>query len=226
MMKYGTLFLLIVCVLPLYAGVKGDVRQGGKLYSKGKYGQALTKYQHALQQDPHNAQASFGAGASAYYLKEYPQAAQAFEQAAQVDEGLHQDALFNLGNTYYRAGEKQQAISAYKQAILANPQDKEAIHNLQLLLQEQKNQQNKNDQNNQNQDKNSQNQDRQEQNNQGQAPQQNPAQDPQPQDPQQQKDQLDKQDAQRVMQLARDNEYKRPMQPGPADGDDSVEKDW
>ena len=227
MMKWSVIFLLISCVAPLQAGVKGDVRQGGKLYAQEKYGAALSKYKQALQAYPQNKQAQFGAGAAAYYLKDYDQAAQAFENTAETSAELRQDSLFNLGNTHYRAGHKQEAIAAYKQAILHNPQDKEAIHNLQLLLKEQQ-QQNKNNQNNENKDKNSQNQDQQEQqDNKGQAPQQqDPQQNKQPQDPQPKQEGMNKQDANRVMQLARDNEFKRPSHPGQSAGDESVEKDW
>lgn len=227
MMKFYVFFLFITLSAPLYAGVKGDVRQGGKLYAQEKYGEALSHYEKALQADPQNDQARFGAGAAAYYLKEYDQAAKAFENTAENSGQLRQDSLFNLGNTHYRAGHKEQAIAAYKQAILHNPQDKEAIHNLQLLLKEQQ-QQNKNNQNNENKDKNSQNQDQQEQqDNKGQAPQeQDPQQNKQPQEPQPQEQGMNKQDANRVMQLARDNEFKRPSHPGQSGEDDSVEKDW
>lgn len=227
-MKYAIL-LPFLTALPLYAGVNGDVRQGGKLYAHEQYGQALSKYQSALQKAPNNPQANFGAGAAAYYLKDYDTAAKAFETTIDNSPELRQDALFNLGNTHYRAHQKQEAIAAYKQAILQNPQDKEAIHNLQLLLKEQQHEQNKNNQNNENKDKNSQNQDSQDQqNNQGQAPQQqDPQQNKQPQEPKpQQQRGMNQQDAQRVMQLARDNEYRRPTQPGPAGNDENVEKDW
>ncbi|MBR2081531.1 MAG: tetratricopeptide repeat protein [Elusimicrobiaceae bacterium] len=227
-MKRVTWLLMFALSAPLYAGVNGDVRQAGKLFAHEKYGEALTRYERALSQDPQNEQANFGAGAAAYYLKEYDQAAKSFETAAQGSDTLRQDALFNLGNTYYRSQHKEQAIAAYKEAILQNPQDKEAIHNLQLLLKEQQNQKNKNNQNNENQDKSSKNQDQQDQqNNKGQAPQQNESQpDQQPQQPDQPQQGMNKQDANRVMQLARDNELKRPTQPGPAGGDDRVEKDW
>lgn len=219
------IFFLCLFALPLHAGVNSQLRQAGKLYKQEKYGQALASYQKALQQDPSNAQAAFGVGAAAYYLKEYQQAQQAFENIPNTQSSLEQDALFNLGNTFYRSGQKEQAIEAYKQAILQNPQDKEAIHNLQLVLQDQQNQQNKNNQNNQNQNKNSQNQQQQDQQNSaGQSSQDQ--QNQQPQQPQEQKNQLDQQSAQRVMQLARDNEYKRPTQLGQNTADDQVEKDW
>lgn len=228
MMRIWIFFLLLAVAAPLQAGVKGDVRQGGKLYAQEKYGEALSRYEKALQADPQNDQARFGAGAAAYYLKEYDQAAQAFKHTAETSGTLRQDSLFNLGNAHYRAGHKEEAIAAYKQAILHNPQDKEAIHNLQLLLKEQQNQTNKNNQNNENKDKNSQNQDQQEQqNNKGQAPQQQDSQQPkQPQEPQPKQEGMNKQDANRVMQLARDNEFKRPSQPGQSGPDERVEKDW
>ncbi len=228
MMRYIGLLVLIVTFLPLHAGVNSRLRQAGKLYDNEKYGQALETYQQALQEDATNSKAAFGAGAAAYQLKDYQQAAQAFEAVSQdTTSPLGHDALFNLGNTYYRAGDKQQAVAAYKRAIVQNSDDKEAVHNLQLVLQEQQNQQNKNNQNNQNQNQQSQNNDaKEQQDNKGQAPQQKEQPPQQPQQPQDQQSQLDKQAAQRIMQMARDNEYKRPTQPGQNSGDDNVEKDW
>ena len=146
-MKKFILLLYLSFTLPLQAGTNAAVRQGSRLYAQEKYGQALSKYNRALQANPHDAQANFGVGAAAYHLKEYQQAATAFQAALENSEELRQDSLFNLGNTYYRANQKPQAIAAYKQAILNNLQDKEAIHNLQLILKEQQNQQNKNNQN-------------------------------------------------------------------------------
>ena len=115
-MKKITVFLCCLCASPLLAGVRGDLRQGGKLYNAQKYGQALEAYQKILQKNPQSAPASFGAGASSYYLKDYKTAATAFEQTAQSEDKLQQDALFNLGNTYYRANDKEKAIAAYKKS--------------------------------------------------------------------------------------------------------------
>ena len=211
--------LLLFITLPLYAGVRGDLRKGGKLYRQKKYGQALSKYHEILQRDPHQEEASLGAGAAAYYLKDYAAAQTAFEQAAQQQGPRQTDALFNLGNSYYRAQQPQQALKAYRQAILKNPNDKEAIHNLQLILESQQNQANQNQQNNQNQNNNSSNQQNQkDQKNQGDKPDksensssQNPA---------------DKEAADRVMQMAQDQEFKPYPQTGKGAADSSVEKDW
>lgn len=220
-MKKLACFLLILSASSAFAGVRGDLREAGKLYQDKKYGQALAKYQTALQKAPHKEQASFGAGAASYYLKDYQSAEKAFENTAEQNGKLRQDALFNLGNAYYRAGDKEKAVSAYRQAIVANPKDKEAVHNLQLIIEQQQSEQNQNNQNQQNSNNNSSNQSKQDQNNKGQAPQ-DKGQEEQPSKPQ---DTMNKDDADRVMQMARENEYKKPTQPGEAQ-DPTVEKDW
>lgn len=216
-MRTPLLFLLLFIFTPALAGVNAGLREGGKLYEDKKYGQALAAYNQILRDAPQDEAASFGAGAAAYYLKDYGSAEAAFKQAARQEGELEQDALFNLGNAYYRAGDKKQAAAVYRQVILKNPKDKEAVHNLQLILEEQQNQNNDNNQNNQNQSQNSPNQGggngQNEQNSSGQ--QQEPP----------SKNQENKDAADRIMQMARENEYKKPQQAGTAQ-DDTVEKDW
>ena len=216
-MRKLILLLLMFTACSAWAGVQADLRESGKLYQEQKYGQALAKYNEILRYSPQNEDASFGAGAAAYYLKDYGTAESAFKQAVRQEGKLQQDALFNLGNAYYRAGDKQQAKEIYRQAILKNPKDKEAVHNLQLILEEQQNQNNQNDQNNQNQNQNSSNQSGGGNNNDknsSEEQQQNTAQDKENKDA-----------AQRVRQMARENEYKKPQAAGTAQ-DDTVEKDW
>lgn len=215
-MRKPLLLLLMFAACPALAGVQADLREGGKLYEEQKYGQALAKYNEILRSSPQNEDASFGAGAAAYYLKDYGTAESAFKQAVRQEGKLQQDALFNLGNAYYRAGDKQRAKEVYRQAILKNPKDKEAVHNLQLILEEQQNQNDQNNQNNQNQNKNSPNQSGggNDDKNASEGQQQNASQDKENKDA-----------AQRVMQMARENEYKKPQAAGAAQ-DDTVEKDW
>lgn len=215
-MRKPLLFLLMFAACSASAGVQADLREGGKLYEEQKYGQALSKYNEILRSSPQNEDASFGAGAAAYYLKDYGTAESAFKQAVRQEGKLQQDALFNLGNAYYRAGDKQRAKEVYRQVILKNPNDKEAVHNLQLILEEQQNQNDQNNQNNQNQNKNSPNQSGggNDDKNASEGQQQNSAQDKENKDA-----------AQRVMQMARENEYKKPQAAGAAQ-DDTVEKDW
>ncbi len=218
MKKLLTLVLLFLLTSTLYAGVRGQLRQGGKFYQDKKYGSALNVYQNILKEYPADQRALFNAGNAYYRLNEYTQAEETYKKAAELNGDYAQSALYNLGNAYYRAGQKEQAIEAYKAAILQNPQDKEAIHNLQLLL-EQQQQQNKNKNNQDNKDDQSDNQNpQQNQDQKGQNPQQ-------PQQSQNQDNQLSQQDADRIMSMAKENEYK----PGAAANrspDQTVEKDW
>lgn len=217
MRKQTVCFLILLTSVSLYGATRGELRKGGNLYQKKQYGQALSTYQQILKETPANDEAAFGAGASAYYLKDYQTAQNAFEGLSNQNGKLQQDALFNLGNTYYRAQQNDKAIDTYRQAILKNPQDKEALHNLQLIINQQQNQQNQNDQNQQNQDKDSKNQDKNDNQNKGQSPQEQK---------QQQQNQMNQEDAQRVMQMARDNEHKAPQQKGNNGPSSGVEKDW
>lgn len=202
---------------PAQAGVRGQLREGGKLYKEQKYGLALNSYHSVLKERPDHQRALFNAGNAYYRLNEYTQAEETYKKAAGLKGDYSQSALFNLGNAYYRAGDRQKAIESYKAAILADPQDKEAIHNLQLVMrQEQQDKDNQN--NNNNQDQSSDNQDQQDNDGKGQAPQQ-------PDQSQNQAGKLSKSDADRVMAMAKENEYKR------ASGanhrpEQTVEKDW
>lgn len=216
-MRTPLLLLLLLTAAPAFAGVQAGLREGGKLFEEKKYGQALAAYNQILRDKPQDEAASFGAGAAAYYLKDYGSAEAAFKQAARQEGSLKEDALFNLGNAYYRTGDKKKAAEIYRQVILQNPKDKDAVHNLQLILEEQQNQNNNDNQNNQNQ-----NQDSPNQSGGGAQNDQNSAGD---QTQNSSQNQENKDAADRIMQMARENEYKKPQSAGAAQ-DDTVEKDW
>ena len=219
-MRKWMIGLSVFYALPLWAGVQSDLRQSGKLYEQKKYGQALSKYNDILKEHPSNQEAALGAGSAAYYLKDYEAAQSAFSQASEQVTPRQSDAFFNLGNAYYRAQNAQKAKQAYRQAILKNPQDKEAIHNLQIILEENQNQQNNNNQNNQNEKDDSSNQ----QPKGGQQPQ-NGGDNSEKNEP----SQADKDAAQRIMQMAQQQENQlRQTQQGNNRGvsDNLIEKDW
>lgn len=227
-MKHWLVLIGLFFALPLWAGTQGELRKGGKLYAAKKYGQAFAHYNDILKTSPQQEQAAFGLGASAYYLKDYQAAAQAFEQVSTQNGLRAQDALFNLGNTYYRAGQQKKAVQAYRQAILANPNDKEAIHNLQLILQEENSQKqnNQDQQNNQNEQSSSPNQQTGDQNNPaGGSKEKNDSSSKTPAPQEDAQRQAEKEMAEQVIRMAKENEHKpnRQAQPAPLV---SVEKDW
>ena len=219
MKKWISMIGVLAIAVSAQAGVRGQLRQGGKLYNAQKYGSALNVYQNILKQNATDQHALFNAGNAYYRLNEYTQAEELYKKAAEIPGTYGQSALYNLGNAYYHAGNKTQAIEAYQKAILQNPQDKEAIHNLQLIIQEKQSQKdsNKNNQDNQN-DRSDNQQSKDQQDNKGQSPQQ-------PEQSQPQNGQLSQQDADRVMSMAKESEYK----PGASSNmmsESSPEKDW
>ena len=217
MRKIFALLFLLTFTASLQAGVRGQLRQGGKFYNAQKYGSALNAYQNALKENANDQRALFNAGNAYYRLNEYTQAEELYKKSAQLLGDYAQSSLYNLGNAYYHAGDKDKAIEAYRQAILQNPADKEAIHNLQLILQEKQDNQNDNQNNQDNQNDSSDNRQNQDPDNQGQEPQE---QNQQPQD-----GQLNQQDADRVMAMAKESEYKPGAQTG-GQQESALEKDW
>ncbi len=218
MNKILCVLLFSLLAVSALAGTRSALREGGKFYNDEKYGSALNSYQTILKEQPNHEQALFNAGDAYYRLNEYTQAEEQFKKAAEAGGEYAQSALFNLGNTYYRTGNRKKAIETYKAAILANPQDKEAMHNLQLvLMQEQQKQENQNNENNQ--DDKSDNQNQQDQDNQGQSPQEL-----EQNQQEQQQNKLSQNAADRVMAMAKENEYKRA--PSGGKPEQMVEKDW
>ena len=213
-------FLFLFFTVSLQAGVRGKLRQGGKFYNDQKYGSALNHYHEILKQNPNQQQALFNAGNAYYRLNEYTQAEEMYKKASKTSGDYAQNALFNLGNTYYKAGKKEEAKKAFQAAILKDPSDQEAIHNLQLIMQQEKQDQNNqnNNNNSNNQGQSSENQNQQEDENNAQAP------DRQNNNPNQQ-GQLSKNDADRIMSMARENEHRAPTG-SRGRPEKLVDKDW
>lgn len=243
-MKYLLTLILLVLALPLMAQ-NSALRAGNKAYEKGKYGSAFDYYEKATQKGALQ-EGAYNAGSALYRLKDYEASSQAFltsfdagkEETNKKKQQLAQDALFNSGNALYQAGHKEEAKTAFRQVIMNNLSDKDAIHNLQIILKEE--QQSKKDDEKQNQKQNQQQQDKQQQeqnqnnqekeqqnqqNNQQQEQQdkQQQEQSEQEQDKQQAKEDQKKEEANNILQMAQ--EYKKDF-PKNKNNSYRVEKDW
>jgi len=82
----------------------------------------------------------FGAGSAAYKMEDYESAVQYFRQSALLGLTVENrsDALFNLGNAYYRANLLKQAVLSYQQALNYLPNNAKTQHNLALAQQRRK----------------------------------------------------------------------------------------
>lgn len=235
MSKYFVL-LFLFCPLLLNAGVKSDLKLGNKAYSRGKYGSAYEYYQKAAQAG--SEQGLYNSAAALYRLQDYGGANTQYQKIAQdfqkEDENLVQNSYYNLANSQYMNKQTKEALLSARQAILLNMKDEAAIHNMQFMLEEQKN----NDKNQQNKqgNKNSpqDNQDNsQDQNQQGSDNQDKQNQDNQDQQEQkeQDKDKLSQQQAQDILKMLGEGEKKNTPPPlqgstGDKDSQTQVENDW
>ena len=87
-----------------------------------------------MTEDPLTA---YNAGTANLAAGRSRKASRFLEKAAQeAPAGLAPAAWYNLGNAHLGASDPAAAVEAYKQALLRNPSDPEAKHNLEIALQE------------------------------------------------------------------------------------------
>jgi Ca-activated chloride channel family protein len=140
-----------------------------KDYEKGQYNSARQEYQRLLERKPDDSRLLYNAGTADYQAREYDAAARHLTNAlAAPDLKLQEQAFYNLGNTFYRLGEKtsdpnakiqtwEQSLQSYESALKLNEQDADAKFNKELVkkrLEELKKEQQQNQQKKPDQDKN------------------------------------------------------------------------
>jgi Ca-activated chloride channel family protein len=202
-MKRKLLTITVFSMLTLAAcgtSVEQFNNDGNEAYNDRNYEGALAAYQQAQSRSPELAIPHYNAANVHYRTQGYDQAQLELEQTLVKDNSgnLTQNGFYNLGNTFFRSQQFEQAIDAYKEVLRLNPDDLEAKYNLELALQQLQQQQEQDQQQDQQQDdqQNDQQQDQQQddqQNDQQQDQQQDDQQDDQQQDQQQDDQQNDQQ---------------------------------
>jgi len=156
---------------------RSEVSKGNESYGAGEYGQAIERYRSALGDTlrlPENSQGVFYNEANALFMQErFGEAIARYQRAWSEDSTLTGQMLYNRGNAFIRAGQLQEAVESYVQALQYLPDDEQARHNLEMALraleqqQEQEQQQQgdgeQEDEQQEQQDGESQNQDQQQQ---------------------------------------------------------------
>jgi len=108
-----------------------------KAYEKGVWDQALDGFVDLQVERPDDSEVVYDVGSARYRLEDYEGAADAFSAAAATgDATLRSEALYNLGNTAYRAGRLDEAVERYKAALEADPDDADAKFNLEFVRRE------------------------------------------------------------------------------------------
>ena len=124
---------------------KGKLQEARKSYNAGNYPLSYQKYMEAKQIAPESIDFSNEIGQAAYKSGNYKEATEHFNSFTENSKNNKVGAndYHNLGNSYMKTKNYQQAIESYKKALRKNPKDQETRYNLSEALR-------KNTENNQN----------------------------------------------------------------------------
>ena len=132
---------LAIALLALFVGACGgdSLRsQNGdanKLFDGGDFEGALQSYQALLAQRPDLPELGYNAGNTLHRMGNYDRAISETQRALPPTETkLGSRTFYALGNHQLALGRLPEAYEAYKNALLLNPHDGDAKHNLELTL--------------------------------------------------------------------------------------------
>jgi len=122
-------------------------KEGREAYKKNNYGLAATRFREAALDNPANAAFIYNQGNAAYQLKRYDEAISLYNKAKKnLDNNLAPQAEYNLGNAYFRRGERaiqkgdqkgiddyRSAMAHYKKTLQLFPQHKNAKRNIEVV---------------------------------------------------------------------------------------------
>ena len=113
------------------------IAEGNAAYRKGDYATAAERYKKALSNDPDNAVALYNLATALYRQQSIASALDYYDQVtAQPDPALHARAWYNKGVLQAQVNQLPEAIDAFKQALVLDPQDQDARENLQKAMNE------------------------------------------------------------------------------------------
>ncbi len=137
----GVLVLaLLLTAGDVAAGVRppGGANQesGREQYLTGRYEEALDTFSSALVAAPDDPVISLAVGETLFQLERYEEAAREFERALGLteDHGLRAEALYNGGTTLLAAGEFEDAAALLRESLRLEPDQDDAIVNLEAAL--------------------------------------------------------------------------------------------
>ena len=107
------------------------MREGGSLERRGKYEEAVRKYQDALVLEPDNIRIHYNLGRALYRMSKQPEAAAEFQLGLlSKARRLKARSLYNIGNCQFKQNGLDAAIASYSQALMLDPGDQQAKQNL------------------------------------------------------------------------------------------------
>ncbi len=159
------IFLIVLSMISFqpaktcYAGVSSSVKKGIVAFSNKEYDKAEKNFIDAQLQRPQLPDIYYDIGTAAYKKKDFKSALKNFKKAINTTKkDLKIKARYNLANTEYRLGQLENAVNDYERVLKLDPDNKNAMENLEFVKKKIKAQKKKKQQNNKNnQDKNNKN---------------------------------------------------------------------
>jgi tetratricopeptide (TPR) repeat protein len=131
--RWGLCFLLVLAGCASSYAERNNA--GNALYDQTNYRDAVNAYQSAQVDAPDQPEPYYNAGSALAQSGDVDRAIAALNQALKTaDDNLAAKAYYNLGNVYFGMSRFDDAIQAYQQALLRNPEDTDARYNLELAL--------------------------------------------------------------------------------------------
>lgn len=141
-MKIILIMLPFLLAFGPFDSPRGLVEEGNLSFETENLDEALSSYDRALKITNDASAIEYNRANTLIKKGEIEEALKSYEKAASTgDAPLKQRAYYNMGNALYNSQKFKEAAGAYKEALKANPQDKDAKANLEMalkMIQEQK----------------------------------------------------------------------------------------
>ena len=120
-----------------------------KQYQRSEYLNASKLYEEALKTSPADLTAQYNLGVARFRLNEIEGATEAFKKALGLskDKSMSAKIFYNLGVAFLKSANYPEAITAFRNAMKLNSEDRDCRENLQFAINQNKKQLNQKQQN-------------------------------------------------------------------------------
>jgi tetratricopeptide (TPR) repeat protein len=116
--------------------VRSYIEKGNVFYAQGEFRNAAVTFKHAAQLNPNSFDAWYNFASALYKSEKYILASDAYQRALLLttDSILRYKTLHNLGNSYVKNEDFDEAIETYKKALRLNPDDNDTRYNISYAM--------------------------------------------------------------------------------------------
>lgn len=139
----------LLAILLLFVLADPDrARQANEAYERGDYAAAEQGYRDAIRENPYDARLHFNLGNALARQGKNQEAVESYRRFRDMAGTAEERALadYNIGNVLGMEENWRDAVEQYISSLRQNPHDEDAVHNLELALQQLQQQQQQQDQ--------------------------------------------------------------------------------